>query len=160
MATLTNTDNPIKPLPLEGVKAIHNTAMRILKEIGIEFLNLEAVNILRQAGCSVSNETSQGALIKMDRTLVMGKIALAPAKFSITPRNIDRKITVGGKHIVFGSVASPPNCSNLDRGRRPGNIQSHQDLVKLSQYFNCIYFIGGYPVEPVDSHACMHPFVT
>lgn len=57
----------------------------------------------------------------MDRTLVIGKVALAPRKFSITPRNLDHKITIGGKHIVFGSVASPPNYSDLDRGRRPGN---------------------------------------
>jgi trimethylamine--corrinoid protein Co-methyltransferase len=25
--------------------------------------------------------------------------------------------------------------------------------LKLSQYFNCIHFVGGYPVEPVDVHA-------
>ncbi len=28
-----------------------------------------------------------------------------------------------------------------------------QDLLKLTQYFNCIHFAGGYPVEPVDIHA-------
>ncbi len=27
------------------------------------------------------------------------------------------------------------------------------ELLKLSQYFNCIHFVGGYPVEPVDLHA-------
>ena len=28
-----------------------------------------------------------------------------------------------------------------------------KNLLKLSQYFNCIHFVGGYPVEPVDIHA-------
>ena len=28
-----------------------------------------------------------------------------------------------------------------------------QTFLRLSQYFNCIHFIGGYPVEPVDIHA-------
>ena len=50
-----NTDTPIAPLPPEGVAAIHHTAMRILEEVGVEFLNLEAVDTLRQAGCTISN---------------------------------------------------------------------------------------------------------
>jgi len=88
----------------------------------------------------------------MDRALVMEKVALAPAMFSIEPRNPDRKVVIGGNHVVFGSVASPPNCADLDRGRRPGDQQSYRDLVKLSQYFNCIHMFSGYPVEPVDIH--------
>ena len=147
-----NTDQRVEPLPPEGVQAIHDTAMRILEEIGVEFLNPEAVNILKRAGCAVSNETTGGALVKMDRALVMEKVALAPAMFSIEPRNPDRKVVIGGDHVVFGSVASPPNCADLDRGRRPGDQQSYRDLVKLSQYFNCIHMFSGYPVEPVDIH--------
>ena len=112
-----NTDKPTEPLPPEGVEAVHDTAMRILEEIGIEFLNLEAVEILREAGCQISNETSESALVKMDRALVMEKIALAPSEFTLTPRNPDRQITVGGKHITFGNVSSPPNYSNLEEGR-------------------------------------------
>jgi len=61
-----NTDTPIAPLPPEGVAAIHHTAMRILEEVGVEFLNLEAVDTLRQAGCTILNETRDGALVKMD----------------------------------------------------------------------------------------------
>jgi trimethylamine--corrinoid protein Co-methyltransferase len=49
-------------------------------------------------------------------------------------------------------VSSPPNCSDLDRGRRVGDRQSYQELLKLTQYFNCIHFAGGYPEEPVDIH--------
>ena len=38
-----NTDRPTEPLTEEGVQAIHDGAMRILEEIGIEFLNDEAL---------------------------------------------------------------------------------------------------------------------
>jgi trimethylamine--corrinoid protein Co-methyltransferase len=38
-----NPDKPTEPLDEEGVAAIHRGAMRILSEIGIEFLNDEAV---------------------------------------------------------------------------------------------------------------------
>ena len=35
----------------------------------------------------------------------------------------------------------------------PGNRDQCANLIKLTQYFNCIHFAGGYPVEPVDIHA-------
>ncbi|MEL6266775.1 MAG: trimethylamine methyltransferase family protein [Pseudomonadota bacterium] len=37
-------------------------------------------------------------------------------------------------------------------GRRTGTHEDFRDLVKLSQHFNCIHVLGGYPVEPVDIH--------
>lgn len=147
-----NHDKPTEPLPPEGVAAIHDGAMRVLEEIGVEFLNLEAVEIFRKEGCTIENESKSGALIKMDRELVMEKVALAPAHFSITPRNPKREILIGGNHITFGNVSSPPNCSDLDRGRRIGDRESYRDFIKLTQYFNCLHFAGGYPVEPMDLH--------
>ncbi len=143
-----NPDRPTEPLPPEGVEAIHDTAMRILEEIGIEFLNDEARDQLSAAGCAI-----EGDNVRMDRAFVMEKIALAPAQFDITPRNPDRRITLGGRHMCFVNVSSPPNVMDLDRGRRVGDFESFRDLMKLTQYFNCIHVAGGYPVEPVDIHA-------
>jgi trimethylamine--corrinoid protein Co-methyltransferase len=38
-------------------------------------------------------------------------------------------------------------------GRKvPGTRETCANLLKLTQYFNCIHFAGGYPVEPVDIH--------
>ncbi len=144
-----NTDRPTEPLDEDGVQAIHDGAMRILEEIGIEILNPEALEIYRKAGCSVDGET-----IRMGRDLVMEMVAKAPSQFTITPRNPDHAITIGGKHILFGNVSSPPNYWDMEIGRKvPGNREQCANLLKLTQYFNCIHFAGGYPVEPVDIHA-------
>ena len=35
----------------------------------------------------------------------------------------------------------------------PGTPEICQNLIKLSQYFYCIHFAGGYLVEPLDLHA-------
>jgi trimethylamine---corrinoid protein Co-methyltransferase len=147
-----NSDDPIEPLPPEGVEAIHDGAMRILEEVGVEFLNREAVEIFRKEGCLVSGESDNGALVRMGREFVMEKVALAPSMFTITPRNPERRIVIGGRHMIFGNVSSPPNCSDLDRGRRIGDRESFREFVKLTQYFNCMHFCGGYPVEPMDLH--------
>ena len=66
----------------------------------------------------------------MGRDLVMEMVAHAPQSFTITPRNLDRAITIGGANMVFGNVSSPPNCSDLDRGRRPGTRESYRDFIK------------------------------
>lgn len=144
-----NIDRPTEPLNEEGVQRIHNAAMVILEDIGIEFLNPEALRILKDAGCTVSGEN-----VRMGRDFVMEMIGKAPSTFTITPRNPDRRITIGGKNIVFGNVSSPPNYWDMEIGRKvPGTREMCANLLKLSQYFNCIHFVGGYPVEPVDVHA-------
>jgi trimethylamine--corrinoid protein Co-methyltransferase len=45
-----NVDSPTEPLTEEGVQAIHTAAMQILEEIGIEFLNEEALAVFERGG--------------------------------------------------------------------------------------------------------------
>jgi trimethylamine--corrinoid protein Co-methyltransferase len=144
-----NLDRPTEPLSEEGVAAIHEGAMRILEEIGIEFFNTEARDILREAGCIVKGDT-----VFMDREFVMEMVAKAPSSWTLTPRNPDHQLTIGGNHILFGNVSSPPNYWDMELGRKvPGTREMCANLLKLSQYFNCIHFVGGYPVEPQGIHA-------
>jgi trimethylamine---corrinoid protein Co-methyltransferase len=145
-----NTDRPTEPLRPEGVQAIHEGAMRILEEVGVDFLNDAAKAELKAAGCAVDPASDR---VRMDRAWVMEMVARAPGRFTITPRNPERAIEIGGDRMVFGNVSSPPNCADLDRGRRPGDMGAYRDFLKLSQAFNIIHFVGGYPVEPVDVHA-------
>ena len=42
-----NTDRPIEPLTEDGIQAIHEGAMTILEDIGIEFLNTKRSRFLR-----------------------------------------------------------------------------------------------------------------
>ncbi|NDW44692.1 trimethylamine methyltransferase family protein [Ruegeria sp. PrR005] len=144
-----NVDRPTEPLDQEGVEAIHDGAMRILEEIGIAFFNEEALALFRQAGCKVD-----GDVVRMGRDWVMEMVSKAPREFTITPRNPERTLKIGGNVILFGNVSSPPNYWDMEIGRKvPGNREQCRNLLKLTQYFNCIHFAGGYPVEPVDIHA-------
>jgi len=145
----SNSDSPTEPLTEDDVHAVHDGAMQVLEEIGIEFLSEEAKQILGDTGCIVSSDSDN---VRMDRDFVMEQVRKAPTTFEITPRNPARKVQVGGNRMLFGNVGSPPNCSDLDRGRRVGDRTSYQDLIKLTQYFNCLHMVVGYPVEPVDIH--------
>jgi trimethylamine---corrinoid protein Co-methyltransferase len=144
-----NLDRPTEPLDADGIAAIHEGAMRILEEIGIAILNPEALRIYRDAGCLI-----EGDIVRMGRDWIMEMLALAPDSFTLTPRNPARQLTVGGNFLLFGNVSSPPNYWDMEIGRKvPGTREKCANLLKLTQYFNCIHFAGGYPVEPVDIHA-------
>ncbi|WP_370303086.1 trimethylamine methyltransferase family protein [Pseudooceanicola sp.] len=144
-----NLDRPTEPLDEAGIAALHDGAMRILEEIGVAFLNPEALEIFCAAGCRV-----EGELVRMDRDFVMEMVGKAPSSFTLTPRNPDRKLVIGENYILFGNVSSPPNYWDMEIGRKvPGTREQCANLLKLTQYFNCIHFAGGYPVEPVDLHA-------
>ncbi len=143
-----NNDRPTEPLDEEGVQTLHKGAMRILSEIGIEFLNDEAIGYLREAGCKVEGQT-----VFFGQDFVEEMVARAPASYTITPRNPDRQLIMGENVMLFGNVSSPPNAWDLERGKRPGDMESYVEFIKLTQYFNCIHFAGGYPVEPIDVHA-------
>jgi len=143
-----NLDRPTEPLDAGGVARIHDGAMRILEEIGIEFLNPEALPIFKAAGCIVN-----GTNVRMGRDWVMEMVARAPSTFTLTPRNPDRTLQIGGKVMLFGNVSSPPNYYDLELGKKVPGTRAHcANLLRLTQYFNCIHFAGGYPVEPVDIH--------
>ena len=143
-----NIDKPIEPLDESGVEAIHNGAIKILRDIGIEFFHPEALKIFKKAGCIIRDQN-----VRMNEDLVMEMVNQAPGSWTITPRNKSKQLTVGENFILFGNVSSPPNYWDYALNKKvSGTREQCQNLLKLSQYFNCIHFIGGYPVEPVDIH--------
>ncbi len=121
-----NPDRPIEPLDEAGVQSIHKGAMRILKDIGIRFLNEEALALFRQAGVRVEGET-----VRMDEDFVMEMVRKAPSEFTVTPRNEARALPFGGKAMLFGNVSSPPNYWDLERGKVSGFMNSSATYRRL-----------------------------
>jgi len=50
---LENPYSPIEVLSADQVEAIHDASLRVLEEIGMDFLHPEALEILRAAGARV-----------------------------------------------------------------------------------------------------------
>jgi trimethylamine--corrinoid protein Co-methyltransferase len=147
----------------DELEAIHNASMRILEEIGVDVLHDEAKAIFQKAGADVQEGSDR---VRIDRGLIAEAIASCPAEFTLHARNPARNIRMGGNWVAFAQMASAPNCSDMENGRRPGNHQDFRNFVKLGQKYNIIHLTGGYPVEPVDLHAsirhleCGRDFVT
>lgn len=140
---------PMDLLDADGLETIHDTSLEILRDIGMEIMSPHARKILKDAGADVDESTH---MTTFDPAMVEETIKTAPSHFRLHSRNPEKTLEIGGRFIVNGCVSSPPNCSDMDNGRRPGTTQDYQNLLRLSQFFNIIHLIGGYPVEPLDRH--------
>ena len=138
---------PFEILSADHVEAIHESSLEILETIGVNFLLDEARRYLKDAGADVD---AQGTRVRLDRNLVLEAMKSAPAEFDISARNPDRTLHFGGRSINFAAVSSPPNASDLDRGRRSGNFEDFCKFLKLTQSVNAAQIVSGHAVEPVD----------
>lgn len=145
---LTRRFPPIQIISADELEAIHRASLKVLSEIGMDFTLPEARGMLKQAGARV-----EGERVRFDPAMIEELIASAPSAFTFHARNPENDQQIGGDAITFGTVASPPNSADMDGGRRTGNHQDYRNFLKLAQYFNCIGFLSGYPVEPIDVHA-------
>jgi trimethylamine--corrinoid protein Co-methyltransferase len=140
---------PTRVVSDDELEAIHQASLRVLADIGIDVLHPDARQRLLAAGCASSVD---GDRVRFDPELVLELVGSAPSEFTLHARNPAHTVQLGGDHVVFSSVASPPNCSDAAGGRRVGNEADFANLVRLSQHLNAIQIHGGYPVEPADIH--------
>jgi len=142
--------NPLPPTKLisdDEVEALHEAALTILAEIGIRCQVKEARDIFRQAGAIVDEAEAH---VKVGRDIIEAALKTVPAKIVMTPRNPGRTVSIGGSDITTAAVLGPPNCVDLERGRRSGTLADFTDFLKLTQLFNIVQ-MNGWPVEPLDS---------
>ncbi len=144
--------NPFAPTALvseDELESIHLASLRVLKEIGLEVLHDEAREIMKKAGADVSDGSTR---VRFDPEMILETIRTCPPVVRMHARNPDHNLVFGGNNVCFAQMASAPNCSDTDKGRRAGNHEDFRKLVKLGQMHNIIHLTGGYPVEPIDLH--------
>ncbi|MCP4429843.1 MAG: trimethylamine methyltransferase family protein [Gammaproteobacteria bacterium] len=147
---LFNPYTPVEILSSDDLDLIHDGAMRILEEIGLEVLNEAALALYEADGARVDWDRQ---CVFLDRNHVMQRLQSVPAEFTMYAPNPERNRLIGGNAVNFTTVASAPNSSDLEGGRRTGNFEDYCNFLRLTQSFDVIDFLSGYPVEPVDIHS-------
>ena len=142
--------SPVEIVSRDELESVHQAALTVLKEIGIDVLHDEARAMLKSAGCDVAPGSER---VRFDPQLVEAQIGLAPRSFTLHARNPARDVVIGDGRVAFCSVASTPNSFDRAGGRRPGNNRDFQNFIRLGHGLDSIHVWGGYPVEPVDIHA-------
>jgi trimethylamine---corrinoid protein Co-methyltransferase len=123
----------------DRLEAIHDTALRVLEELGIKVLNDEARQILHDAGASVD---AGSLMVKFDRAMIATALDSAPSEFVLHGRDPDRDVTLGGDNVAFVCVGGAPHISDLDRGKRPGTLEDTRNIIRLCEHFDVIHLLS------------------
>lgn len=130
----------------DELEHIHRSALELLRDHGIRVLLAEARETLQRAGASIDEETQ---LVRFEPELVEQAIATAPGSFELIGRSPERTVMLGQRRLVNVPVSSPPAVSDLDGGKRVGNLADFRDLLRLTQHFDVLH-VNGPCVEPQD----------
>jgi trimethylamine---corrinoid protein Co-methyltransferase len=144
---LHNPWAPVELLRKDQEARIIQSAYRILEEIGLEIRSTEAREHFRRAGARVDDETG---IVQLGRDIIDAALETAPETFVLKARNRERDLFVGGNVVNFGPVNGVPNVSDRDRGRRFGDYQSLNEILRINHALGHMHWQGGVVVEPVD----------
>jgi trimethylamine--corrinoid protein Co-methyltransferase len=141
--------NPYAPLQMltpDQMQDLHDTSIRILKELGIKVMGENARDLMRRAGAKVDSD----GVVRLDESIVDNALATVPRQFTLTPGNPARQVHFGGRDLVFGLVAGPPNVHDRINGRRAGNLEDYRNFIRLARHFNVIHMIGNQVTAPQE----------
>ncbi|QYK42200.1 MAG: trimethylamine methyltransferase family protein [Paracoccaceae bacterium] len=145
-----SVENPYPPMQMaspDQMQALHDTSIRILSELGIRVMGDRVLDLFQAAGAIVDRDEK---VIRIDESIVAQALRTVPATFTLTSRNVAKRLTFGGRALNFGLVAGPPNVHDRVRGRRSGNLADYQDFIRLAHHFNAIHMIGNQVTSPQE----------
>lgn len=138
--------HPILPvLDPEGVETIHRASIGVLADLGIEVWSARARQLFADAGAIV-----EGEVVRLGADIVEAALASAPGEFTLSSRNPDRALALGGDNLVFGLVAGPAAVHDEVAGRRPSNMADYENFIRLAHFFNAIHIIGNQVAAPLE----------
>ncbi|MEM1389139.1 MAG: trimethylamine methyltransferase family protein [Pseudomonadota bacterium] len=141
--------NPFMPQTAfsdDRAAALHEAALRVLEELGIKVLLLEAAAILARGGARVAGDD----LVFIGRDLVEAALASAPKRIHVKGGAPHRDQVLELGTLSFMSGAGTPHATDLLRGRRPASLQDYRELTQLSQAFDVLHYLNPL-VEPQDT---------
>ncbi|MBX9456503.1 MAG: trimethylamine methyltransferase family protein [Rhizobium sp.] len=144
-----NLKNSFAPQPVfseDEVAAIHETALRVLEELGIKVLLPDARKVYRDAGAIVDDDTH---MVRIGRDIVEAALAAAPRSIKARAGAASRDLTFELGNMMFLAGSGAPNVTDLDRGRRAGSLADFEALTKIVQSFDVLHMQGPY-VEAQD----------
>ncbi len=135
-----------KVLSDDAVSAIHDMALRLLEDLGLRVLLPEARAIYASGGAIIDEGTE---MVRIGRDMVAASLATAPKSIRMRAPNPERELIYEEGALIFSPAGGCPNATDRIRGRRPGNLATFEETLKLHQSFDVIHKLGP-SAEPQD----------
>ena len=145
----THLRHPFQPQAAfsdDAVQAMHDTALRVLEELGLKVLLPEGRAVFREVGAIVDDDTE---MVRIGRDIIEQALKTAPRSFVLHAANPDRAQTFELGAMLFMAGAGCPHATDRLRGRRPGSLRDFEETLMLQQSFDVIHVLGP-SAEPQD----------
>ena len=127
------------------IEAIHENALRLLKEVGVIFNHDLAVEIFKKAGCRVD-----GQKVFFETALVEELRTLPPSEFILYGRSAENNVVFNQNALVMIPCYGSPFVLDLEKGRREGVREDFINFTKLTQESPHIDMASTVPCEMTD----------
>ena len=127
------------------LEKVHETSLRILKNVGMDFGYPPALEVLKKGGAKVD-----GQRVFFPSRLVEAQIKKAPRRFTLHARNTQNNLAIGGSNTVFAPGYGAPFVTDLEYGRRSATLKDFENFVKLTGASANQDILSGTVVEPTD----------
>ncbi|MBE1283329.1 MAG: trimethylamine methyltransferase [Rhodobacteraceae bacterium] len=118
----------------------------IFENVGIAFRDdPNALTLWKEAGARI-----EGDIVRADAKWIRDLCAKAPREFTQVARNPERSVVIGGNNQVFAPIYGAPFVRDLEGGRRYGDMDSFEKLVKLAYLHPNLHHTGLVICEPCD----------
>lgn len=112
----------------EQVRQIHETALRILEEVGLWLPNDDVVEHLHAAGAQIADS---GSLVRLPAALVEQKILEFPPGFTWHARDPKNALEIDGSRTHFSFPDSAINIIDLEGRHRQGTPADGEDICRF-----------------------------
>ncbi len=151
-ARLRNHLRPLEVITPGQLQQLHDASMRILEDIGLDFMDGEALSLWQAAGARVDHARQH---VWLDRGLITELVARAPETFTWRARNPGRDVFIGGDCIAFAPQGGVAYVDSLEGGRRRGTLTDYESFLKLNQACPVIHFAGEQLIAPYEVPASL-----
>jgi trimethylamine--corrinoid protein Co-methyltransferase len=129
----------------EEMNRIHESAMEILRDVGVAFHEPEALDIFKKHGAKV-----EGDVVRIDEKMVASALEKAPSRFHLRGRNPERSVRIGGDDFVLVPGYGAPFIITPEGEQRLGTLDDYNKFCKLVNTSKYLDMNGFLMVEPSD----------
>lgn len=118
-------------LTAEEMKTVHEDALKILAEVGLEVNNDKAIALFKERGCRVNNASR---IVTFPADVVMEYMNLIPLEFTLYGRDPKYDFTLPDDGPIFGTASSGTNVRDPLTGKiRPSKAA---DIARIGHLLN------------------------
>ena len=131
------TSGRYRPLSDSDVEQIHQTALRLLAEVGLGDATETGIEIMTQAGCTLS----LAGPIAVSTLAGRGHARQGRSEFcACTARTAKHDLEPWGKRAYFGTAGAAVNIVDPRKGYRDSTIQDLYDIGRIVDVMDHIHF--------------------